>query len=145
MSLKRGNEALAGNFRWRHDELSDQIDFSSPMGQTLARLSGGTGGVLLETSDGRTLAAPDWAALSSQAVSWALPVSGMQYWIQGIPRPGAPFSAERDATGQATMLRQDGWTIAYAAYARDGVGPHPTRMTLDYPDVEVRVVVDTWQ
>ena len=48
--------------------------------------------------------------------------------------------------GAPGVLRQDGWTIVYQAFAKDASGvPRPARMTLDYPGVELRLVIDTWQ
>ena len=44
------------------------------------------------------------------------------------------------------MLRQDGWTIVYLAYEPDqNAVLRPSRMTLSYPDVELRLVVDAWR
>ena len=63
-----------------------------------------------------------------------------------MPRPGAAFTAERDASGRINALRQDGWTIAYQAFAPDANNiARPARMTLSYPEVELRVVIDQWQ
>jgi len=77
---------------------------------------------------------------------WALPVAGLSYWIQGAPRKDAPFTAEAGSGGAPGVLRQDGWTIVYQAFATDASGTsRPARMTLDYPGVELRLVIDAWQ
>ena len=63
-----------------------------------------------------------------------------------MPRSGAPFAVEPAAGGGPSVLRQDGWTIVYQAFAPDSGGvSRPARMTLSYPDVELRLAVDTWQ
>ena len=50
------------------------------------------------------------------------------------------------ADGTPRVLRQEGWTIVYLAFEADAAGVlRPARMTLSYPDLEVRVVVDGWQ
>jgi outer membrane biogenesis lipoprotein LolB len=41
------------------------------------------------------------------------------------------------------VLRQDGWEIVYT-YA-DDTATLPRRLTLAYPGVDMRVVVDRWQ
>jgi outer membrane lipoprotein LolB len=146
ISVRHGVNALTANFRWRHDGARDEIDIASPLGQTLARLSGGQGAVSLRLADGRVVTAPDWSALSSQSLAWALPVDGLAYWIQGAPRPEAEFAAEAAADGTPALLRQDGWTIVYQPFARDASAmSRPVRMALSYPDVEVRLVVDAWE
>jgi len=100
----------------------------------------------LRTADGRVATGTDWAALTARALDWSLPVDGLAYWIQGVPRADVPFVAEGAADGALAFLRQDGWTIAYQSFASDAAGVvRPGRMTLSYPNVELRLVVDSWQ
>ena len=40
LSVRHGSDALTANFRWQHDGERDEIDLASPLGQTIARLSG---------------------------------------------------------------------------------------------------------
>jgi len=146
LSLKRGDQALTANFQWQHKAVADTIDLASPTGQTVARLHGAPGSAILQTADGRVETATDWNALTTRALDWSLPVGGLAYWIQGVPRPDAQFSVEAGTGTEPGVLRQDGWTIVYLAFAPDeNHVPRPARMTLSYPDVEVRLVVDTWR
>lgn len=145
LSARHGSDAFAASFRWQHDAVRDELEFSSPLGQIVARLSGSPGAVELKTADGRNLSAEDWRALTVRGLGWPLPVDGLIYWIQGLPREGDTSNVERDSDGWPSVIRQDGWTIAYQAFSSaDGVA-RPTRMTLSYPDVELRVVIDTWR
>jgi outer membrane lipoprotein LolB len=145
LSARHGSDAFAASFRWRHDIGRDELEFSSPLGQIVARLSGSPGAVALKTADGRNLSAEDWGALTVRGLGWPLPVDGLIYWIQGVPRQGDTSDVERDADGLPSVIRQDGWTIAYQAFSSaDGVA-RPARMTLSYPDVELRVVIDSWR
>lgn len=146
LSARHGNNALAANFRWTHERERDELDFSSPLGQTIARLSGDASGVRLQTPDGRAETANDWASLTTRALGWPLPVEGLAFWIQGLSRPGAPATVEPGNDGLPSALRQDGWSITYQAFERgsDGVS-RPQRLTLDYPEVELRIAVDSWR
>jgi outer membrane lipoprotein LolB len=146
LSVRHGTDALTASFRWRHDGSQDEIDLASPLGQTIARLSGNPGSVELRTADGHVTTDSDWAALTARSLAWPLPVDGLAYWIQGTPRAGTPFVVEPAADGMPRQLRQDGWSIVYQSFVADASGAsRPTRMTLTYPDVELRLVVDTWQ
>ena len=146
LSARHGDEALAANFHWRHASGRDELDLASPLGQALASLSGDGTNVSLRTADGRVATAGDWSALTSQGLGWPLPVEGLAFWIQGVPRPGSRSDAETGADGRISLLRQDGWTIVYLAFAQTPTGDRrPSRMTLSYPDVEVRIAIDTWQ
>ena len=140
------SSAFAANFRWQHDGQRDAFELASPFGQTLARLTGDDSGVELATADGRIERAAGWAALTERGLGWPLPVSGLAFWVQGAPREGAPFALDLDENREPSLLRQDGWTIAYQAFASTPDGARrPARMTLSYADVELRLVIDSSQ
>ena len=146
LSARRGNDALSANFRWTHERQRDELDLSSPLGQTIARLSGDASGVRLQTPDGRVETAGDWAALTTRALGWPLPVEGLAFWIQGMPRDGVPAAIDRGSDGMPAALRQDGWSVVYQTFERDGDGlSRPKRLTLDYAEVELRIAVDSWR
>jgi outer membrane lipoprotein LolB len=146
MSVRHGSAGLAASFRWSHVNERDELQLASPLGQTVALLSGDASQVRLQAADGRVSTADGWGALTEQGLGWPLPVQGLSFWIQGIPRPGAPSSVEAGDDGRAAVLRQDGWTIVYLAYAQAADAAwRPSRLTLSYPDVELRIAIDRWQ
>ena len=146
LTARHGADAYAANFRWHHAAERDDLEFISPLGQTVAVLSGDSQGVRLRSADGRSLTAADWGALTEQGLGWRLPVDGLAFWIQGAPHSGTPYTVEPGEDDRAGVLRQDGWTIVYLAYAqREASAPRPSRMTLSYPEVELRLAVDSWQ
>jgi outer membrane lipoprotein LolB len=145
MSVRHGSTGLAASFRWAHTGERDELTLASPLGQTVANLSGDASQVRLQAADGQVSTADGWDALTERGLGWPLPVQGLAFWIQGSARPGAPFSVEAGGDGRAAVLRQDGWTIVYQAYTPDAENPRPTRLTLTYPDVELRIAIDRWQ
>jgi outer membrane lipoprotein LolB len=146
LSARHGDDALTANFRWRHASGRDELELASPLGQMVALLSGDASNVRLQTADGRVSTASDWSALTAQGLGWPLPVNGLAFWIQGAPRPGPAFSTEMGDDGRVALLRQNGWTIVYHAYTQAAAADsRPTRMTLSYPDVELRITVDNWR
>ena len=146
LTARHGTDAFAANFRWRHEADRDELEFSSPFGQTVAVLSGDSHGVRLQGADGRVATADDWAALTERGLGWRLPIEGLAFWIQGGPHSGAPYTVEAGEADRVGVLRQDGWTVVYLAYGQDqSAAARPTRMTLSYPDIELRLAVDLWQ
>jgi outer membrane lipoprotein LolB len=143
LSAHHGSDALAGNFDWRHAPATDTIALATPLGQTLAAIDRIDTTVALRLADGRYLEAPSFEDLTTRAFGVPLPVSGLAAWIRGGGHAGSAFSIERDAAGRPAVLRQDGWDITYA-YGDDH-DAHPRRLTLAYPGVDVRIVVDRWQ
>jgi outer membrane lipoprotein LolB len=143
MSARRGDNGVAGAFSWHHDPGHDEIELSTPLGQTLAQLQGDAQEASVRLQDGRTESAPTWQALTQQAFGVTIPVEGLAYWVRAVPRSGAPYTADRDGAGRVSLLRQDGWQIVYA-YAEDA-SRLPSRLMLSYPGadpVEVRMVID---
>jgi len=146
LSARRGSEGAAAHFTWRHRPDGDVIDVATPMGQTLARMTGDAAGVRVERPGKPALAAANWDVLTRDVLGVPVPVEGLAVWVTGAPRTGIPFGLERDADGRPSVLRQSGWEIVYA-YA-DGAPPaQPMRLVMRYPDpdtIEVRIVVDRW-
>jgi outer membrane lipoprotein LolB len=143
LSAHHGSDALAGNFDWQHAPATDSIALATPLGQTLATLDRIDATVTLRLADGRRLEAPSFEDLTTRAFGVPLPVSGLSAWIRGGGHAGSTFVIERDAAGRPGVLRQDGWEITYAY--PDDRDTHARRLTLAYPGVDVRVVVDRWQ
>jgi outer membrane lipoprotein LolB len=145
LSAKQGTSGAAAGFAWSHTPLTDEISVTSPMGQTLAQLSGdaATRRYELRDAEGRRIEADGWDDLTRRGLGIALPVAGLASWIRGAPRPGAAHAVETDAAGRPVVLRQDGWEIVYA-YA-DETARLPSRLRLAYPDVDVRIVIDRWR
>ena len=144
LSARRAGEVLSGNFTWHHVPPRDDLVLTTPLGQAIAEISGDTELRRMEvrTSDGLRAEASDWATLTERAFGFPLPIAGLAAWIRGVPGGGTPYAIEPDTAGRASVLRQDGWEIAYG-YA-EGPESAPNRLRLAYPDLEIRIVVDRW-
>jgi outer membrane lipoprotein LolB len=141
LSVRRGSEGLTANFSWQHAPPRDEFAVSTPLGQTLAEISGDASipRYELRGSDGRREEAGDWSALTERALGAPLPVAGLAAWIMGAPRAESAYSIEPDASGRTRVLRQDGWEIVYA-YADDDARL-PARLQLSQADLDVRIAV----
>jgi outer membrane lipoprotein LolB len=145
LSARSPAEAVTVQFTWSHDPPRDDVTLATPLGQTVALLSGNAAVPKVEVRlpDGRLDEARDWTTLTGRALGFPLPVDGLAAWVRGAPHDGAPHSAEPDSFGRLAVLRQDGWEIVYG-YS-DDASRRPSRLRLTYPEVEVRVVVDAWR
>jgi len=145
LSARRGNDAVAVAFVWTHTPPRDEFVVTTPLGGAVAELSGdaSTHRVNVRTADGRVDAARDWATLTERVVGFPVPVDGLAFWAQGVPRPDASHAKEMDAAGRMDVLRQDGCEIVYA-YA-DDAARRPSRLRLTCHDLELRIVIDRWR
>ena len=120
----------------------DAIELATPMGTTLARLERDADGASIARPDGTVERARDAATLAERSLGFPLPVESLAWWIRAVPHPESPHAIERDASGRVLVLRQDGWSVAYAY---DDGAARPLRLYATYPDLDVRIVIDAWR
>ena len=145
LSARRGTEAVSVVFAWTHESPRDELVVSTPFGQAVAELASDASLPRAEVrmADGRRDVAADWATLAERAVGFPLPLGGLAWWAQGIPRADGASTLEVDAAGRVSALRQDGCEVVYA-YADDSAR-RPSRLDVVCHDVEVRIVIDRWR
>jgi len=145
LSARHGRDAIAVAFSWTHAPPRDELVVSTPLGQSVAELTGDASlqRVELQTADGRHEVASDWPALTERAVGVALPVQGLAAWAQAAPRPNALHSREPDAFGRTAVLRQDGCEIVYT-YPDDSAR-RPSGLRVACHDLEMRIAIDRWR
>ena len=130
---------------WEQEVGHYRVQLRGPLGQGAARLEGDDSGVVLVTDNGELHAATPEAVLYRQT-GWQLPVSGLRYWILGMPVPHSDHRRQLDRFGQLATLEQDGWSIRFQRYhlSADGLAI-PDRLVLDNDEIEVRLVIDRWR
>lgn len=144
IAVKYDSQHSSGGFHWLHQADSDDIVMLAPLGITVAHVRQDANGALLETS-GRQYVAENSDELMQRTLGWHLPLRGMPYWVRARPVPGEPASIERDAQGQISQLRQDGWDIHYTAYAAAARDSLPLRMIMQREKVQIRLLIDEWK
>jgi outer membrane lipoprotein LolB len=138
--------ALTANVRWMHGAEQDQIWLMTPTGQTLAHIVDTAQGATLTRADQQQYRAGSVEALTRQALGWALPLGLLQYWVRGVPAPGAPPSAtERGAGDRLVSLLQYGWRVALTYYTEGENAGLVRRVDLKNGANEIRFVIDTWR
>jgi outer membrane lipoprotein LolB len=101
-------------FEWQHFAHENMLRFSGPLGYPHATLHQTPTLTQLFRSEGPTLTADSPEALLHTHLNIALPLAGLEYWIQGLPIPQAPLSqVKKNRQGQYTDFIQDGWTVQY--------------------------------
>ena len=124
---------------WRHSEDTDEMLITSPVGQSVAKISREGDRYRLLTGDRKEYRARDAESLTEQALGWRLPLSGLSDWVQGRASPDRPAEVS-GGPGEGLDIRQDGWRVAFEQF-RDG---RPYRLRLSRESVEIRLVVDEW-
>jgi outer membrane lipoprotein LolB len=145
IAVRAGEQGWHASLAWRQTGEDFQLDLGGPLGQGALRLHGDAGGVGLERADGLRDRAADADVLLLRHTGWALPVSGLRYWVQGLAAPGRAAEWERGSDGRPLRLRQDGWDIRYVDYEEQpGQSPRPRRIELERGGLTGRLLIDSW-
>lgn len=144
VAIKHDGARSSAGLRWVHSPNEDEVLLLAPLGQTVARIHRDTQGVMLDES-GKHHFAQNAEALTQQVLGWELPLSGLRYWVTGLPNSGSEADIQRDANGQVSVLRQDGWEINYSRYTGDTADSLPLRFVLRREKLEIMVLIDEWE
>ncbi|MDN3552718.1 lipoprotein insertase outer membrane protein LolB [Halomonas almeriensis] len=141
--LRTPQDSTSANLDWLQTPHYFRILLSGPFGTGRSVLEGREGRVSLTTGEGRAEAESP-QALMQQELGWSLPVSALTDWVRGKPADRA-HEMQKDSLGFPTLLKQDGWTIDYRAWARVGELWLPRRLKMTYDNLDVTLVVTRWQ
>ncbi|HEX9171845.1 MAG TPA: outer membrane lipoprotein LolB [Telluria sp.] len=141
-------ESVTGNFNWV--QRPDRIDVSlaSPLGQTIASITVTPDSATLIQGDRAPRVARDIDTLSSQALGWSLPVSGLRDWLQGY---ATDASGKRFAASPAnnSVYTKDGWRLRFVSWQDDKAAqPLPRRIdaeraaTATSDELAIKIVID---
>jgi outer membrane lipoprotein LolB len=144
VAFRQGEQHDSAGVRWVHHAKDDEILLLAPLGQTVARIHCDAQEASLDTP-GRHYTSRNVETLMQQVLGWHLPLSGLRYWITGLPAPDGDFKIERDANGQLRTLSQQGWQVSYSRYAAMTSDALPLRMQLKHDGTQVLLLIDEWE
>jgi len=145
VAVQADEEGWHANLQWRQRPDRYDIRILAPLGQGAAWLHGDARGVRLRTAGNGDHYAADPETLLREQLGWQVPVSGLRYWVVGLPDAGAAAVKVLDADGRLVRLRQAGWDIEFQRYrVVDGM-QLPDRIALSNARLKVRVLIDQWQ
>lgn len=129
---------------WTQQGPNYRIDLIGPLGQGRIGIEGDASGVTVQTADGRVMSAEDPEILLEEAVGVRVPVTGLKYWVRGLPAPVQYAGLTGDEQGRLTRLEQGGWVIDYTDYESVAGLDLPARLRARRGDLQVRLVIREW-
>ncbi len=136
--------------RWIVKRAAYQMTGLGPFGRVIFRLRADPAGARLRTERGRFQGASP-SRLLWRLTGLRLPVSGLRFWILGIPAPGPVTRHRLDRRGLLASLTQAGWAIRYRSYRRTARGRLPRFLTLTHAGtsepsrIVVKIRIDRWR
>lgn len=145
--IKLEAEAYNIGIRWQRDPDRFMMLLEAPFGQGVFRIESEPGQAYrLSLPDGQVFENLTAEALLEDVIGWSLPISGLDYWIRGMPRPGSVYSHRVSADGRTRSIKQDQWDISYLDYfeqQEDSLLPRKLELAND--TITVRMIVERWQ
>lgn len=132
-----------GRLTWSHQNRSDRVLLSSPLGYGLAEIEATPDGSRLRTAQGQLRESTDPDALIEEVTGHRLPVGRLPGWLLGRPGAGAKLSS--DPLGRPMRLTEDGWQVDYG-YDDESPDALPARLTISRNgEVELRLRIEAWK
>lgn len=145
VAVRTADDGWSAAIDWlQHADDAWTIEFRGPFGQGAAAVRAAGGVVTMELPGRPLAAATDAETLLARELGWTVPVSGLRYWIRGVPAPDAVADAELDSDGRLRVLRQSGWRAEYQRYTFVAGTALPAKMTLTRDALRLRFVIDAW-
>ncbi len=139
VGVKQNGRGGSAHFNWSQSAAKYQIDFTGPIGVGHARIVGDGSEVNLYIDNKIQGTAESADELTTQFLGSQLPVSGLVFWIRGIPDPEKQWRQLSDFE-----FIQQGWHIEIvdtqivASYAL------PRKLRLHRDDLKLTLVLTQW-
>lgn len=145
--LRLEGEVYNISLNWQRGPAHFSLLLEAPFGQGVFRIAGAAdGSYRLRLPDGQVFVNSTPEALLEEVIGWSLPIDGLEYWIRGMPHPGADYSRRIDAQGRGRSISQDRWDISYLDYFEDRPEPQlPRRIRLERDELSLKLVIERWQ
>ena len=148
LSVHTEEEGWFAGLSWWQDGERFRIDLKDSLGRIMARIERIGRRVTLIRHDGSKSSAASPEGLMREIYGWALPVTGLRYWVLGIPGPNRAGQRQAryklDARGRLTALKQAGWSVDYQGYQDIDPVALPETISVTGHDFRVKLIVDTW-
>ncbi len=145
LAITRDNEAWNVSVYWSQRPDGYEVSVVAPLGGGGAQLRGSADGVVLQTSDDGLYLAQDPDVLMEEVLGLQVPITGLRYWVLGIPQPGVTQEHRLDDWGRLTTLSQADWQVEFLRYRDTPSGSLPDKLFMHNAHFEVRLVISDWE
>ena len=145
IAIQKEKESASASLMWQQAPSNFKIRIFGPFGKGSVELLGDESRVSMLDAEGRSLEAKNAETLLQDYLGWQVPVSGLYYWVRGIPNPQDYVQTMiLDADSRLQELRQSGWHIRYKRYQSVKALHLPARLELQNRELKVKLVLREW-
>lgn len=146
LAAVHGQKGGNASFVWTQKGDHYQIKLFGPFGSGAIHILGNSKYVELKEANGKTTKAQSPEMLLKKIAGWQVPLSGLQYWMRGIPAPvGQSHAQTYNDQGLLMRFVQQGWTVDYEGYQDSASLSLPNKLRLQNGNVRVKMIVTSWK
>lgn len=135
---------LRADLRWLQSaDGRFELRMSGPFGAGAVELRGDPSLVEVRNGEGSQFTSDPEGWIRAR-YGWTLPIGGLRHWVLGTPIPGSPSQEQIDEQGRLSGLVQNGWSLTYTEYRRQGTHDLPRRFEADNGNIKLKLIVDRW-
>ncbi|MFN7095162.1 MAG: lipoprotein insertase outer membrane protein LolB [Burkholderiales bacterium] len=132
-SIKTLTKHEYGNFAWNKFATNEELEFKTPIGQTVAKISIESGAATLTTAE-ETYTGTDIDNMMQDKLGFTLPLNYLHYWIQGVALPNAVVAQDL-----ADGFVQLGWKVEYLQWQDKN---HPQIIQCSKGDLVIKLLIE---
>jgi len=146
IGIQTDKEGVTATLHWAQVGDRYQLRFIAPLSQGTYELRGNQQQVTLLTAKNERFIAKDPEQLLLDNIGWKIPLTGLHYWVRGLPEPGADIdNLVKDDKGRIKDMEQSGWRISILRYTKVNEFELPGKLFLQNDRFKLRLVIQDWQ
>jgi len=145
IAIQTEKDSWSAGLQWQQHKQDYAIRIVAPLGRGSYELTGNKQGVMLRTNKNEIFEASTPEVLMQRNLGWQLPVSGLVYWIRGVPQISLEDkNFNLDEQGRINEMNQDGWQIKYHRYDEHDGHQMPSKLFIENDKLKVRIIIKDW-
>lgn len=145
IGIRTPEDSSSGSLSWRQQGTGFRAEIDGPLGIGGVQMAGDPSAVTLKGSRIETVTVPDPERELWRQTGLRVPVSGLRYWLLGVPLPGEPFDIVFGDDGLPARMAQSGWQIDYTEYRQWSLNALPRKIRAESGDTRLTIIVRNWQ
>ena len=145
IGMQMGKQGGTASMHWQQDRHHYFLRVVAPLGRGSYELTGSENGVVMRTGKNKLLYANDPETLLQEYFGWQVPLSGLSYWVRGLPEPDIKIDdLILDDKGRIMELSQSGWQISYIRYTKSSGYDLPGKIVMQNGKLKIRLLIRDW-
>lgn len=144
VGFSNGQKGGNASIRWVQEGDDYNIHLYGPFGSGSIQIAGQGNAVSLTRANGQNVTAKTPESLVQKELGWSIPVSGLRYWLRGLPVPGTTPKIQLNENKDPAELEQLGWRVQYLTYQNIGGLRLPEQMILQNGSVRLKFIFKQW-